>query len=300
MNEARHPPRVSIALPVYNGERYLAQTIECLLAQDYQDVELLISDNASTDSTPQIALGYVRSDKRVTYVRNKRNLGVHPNFNAAFHRARGRYFKWAAHDDLYAPDFLSRCVAVLERDDSIALCFTRFRAIDQDGVFIGEQQWTMNLLAERPHQRFRQLVAKGRGHSALFGVIRTAMLRKTRLLAHYWGADRALLAELSLHGRFYEISDPLFYWRDHPGRSPYASDRVAFTDTRRQGRPDLMHLEHALNYARILATAPVSPAERLLCCAGLLRAVQQRSGELAPVVAREFLTAGRRALRSRR
>jgi len=300
VNSAEKAPSVSVALPVYNGERYLRQTIECLLKQDYQDIELVISDNASSDSTQQIALDYARSDRRVKYFRNRRNLGVHPNFNLAFRRCRGEYFKWAAHDDLYAPNFLSHCVDVLDHDASVALCFTRFLAIDEHGAVTAAQPWTMNLLGDRPHQRFRQFLSDGRGHSALFGLIRSDMLRKTRLLANYWGADRALLAELSLHGRFVEVPEPLFFWRDHPGRSPYSSDRVGFTDTRRRGRPDLMHLEHALNYARILTTAQIGPAEKLLCLVGLLRAVQDRAGELGPVIGREFVTAWRQVLRSRR
>ena len=117
-------PRVSIGLPVYNGERFLARAIDSLLAQDFVDFELVISDNASTDGTGEISRDYAARDPRIRYHRNERNIGAVGNFNRTLDLASGEYFKWAAHDDWCAPQFLGRCVEVLDDDPSTVLCFT--------------------------------------------------------------------------------------------------------------------------------------------------------------------------------
>ena len=91
--------RVSVALPVYNGERYLRIAIEAILTQTYQDFEFIISDNASTDSTEQICREYAAIDKRICYHRNEKNIGAPRNFNRAFELSHGEYLKWATCDD---------------------------------------------------------------------------------------------------------------------------------------------------------------------------------------------------------
>ena len=106
-------PRVSIGLPVYNGERFLVQAIESVLAQTFEDFELIVCDNASTDASGAIAQTYVERDSRVRYFRNASNLGAARNFNRTFELSRGEYFKWLAADDLIAPTYLERCLAAL-------------------------------------------------------------------------------------------------------------------------------------------------------------------------------------------
>ena len=100
-------PRLSVGLPVYNGENYLAESIEALLGQTYEDFELIISDNASTDSTADICRRYAKQDSRIRYIRQPRNIGLSPNHNFVLQEARGELFKWAAADDLYGRDLLS-------------------------------------------------------------------------------------------------------------------------------------------------------------------------------------------------
>ena len=109
-----HPPRLSIGLPVYNGQHLLARALDSLLAQTFRDFEIIISDNASSDSTPQICRAYARRDRRIRYVRNSRNLGAIANFNRVFELSRAPLFKWAAHDDLYRETYLERCIRLLE------------------------------------------------------------------------------------------------------------------------------------------------------------------------------------------
>ena len=122
MRSAVPEPAVSVGLPVYNGERYLAEAIESVLRQTFADFELVISDNASTDRTAEICRSFARADGRVRYHRNEANLGALPNFNRVFDLGRGRYFKWAAHDDVLRPELLRRCVDVLEDNRDAVVC----------------------------------------------------------------------------------------------------------------------------------------------------------------------------------
>src|SRR5580704_17148522 len=97
-------PRVSLALPVYNGEEFLHQAIDSLLQQTFDDFELIVSDNASTDRTAEICAEYVARDSRIRYYRNSENIGVVRNYNRSFQLAQGEYFRWNAADDVSAPE----------------------------------------------------------------------------------------------------------------------------------------------------------------------------------------------------
>src|SRR5690242_490012 len=114
MFESGDDPEISLALPVYNGERFVADAVLSVLAQDFKNFELIITDNASTDRTEEICRAFAAADPRVRYVRNERNLGAGPNYNLGFALSRGRYFKWSACDDRISESFLSACFAALE------------------------------------------------------------------------------------------------------------------------------------------------------------------------------------------
>ena len=116
-------PKVSIGMPVLNGENYIEPAIRSILAQTYSDFELIISDNASQDRTEEICLYYAKKDRRIRYHRNDSNIGAARNFNRTVELAKGQYFKWAAHDDTLAPEYLEKCLEVLEQDESLILCF---------------------------------------------------------------------------------------------------------------------------------------------------------------------------------
>ena len=106
-------PRVSIGIPVYNGENFLEEAIRSVLAQTYQDLELVIADNASSDRTAEIGQDFAASDGRVRYVRNARNLGAAPNYNRVWEQSRGDLFKWLSHDDRILPGYVAATVAAL-------------------------------------------------------------------------------------------------------------------------------------------------------------------------------------------
>ena len=103
-----HTPRLSIGLPVYNGERYLAQVLDDLLAQTFADFEIIVSDNASTDRTPEICASRIKRDPRVRYFKNTRNVGAINNFNRVFHLSKAPLFKWVASDDVHRPTYLQK------------------------------------------------------------------------------------------------------------------------------------------------------------------------------------------------
>jgi glycosyltransferase involved in cell wall biosynthesis len=210
---------VSIGLPVCNGQNYLGDAIDSILAQDFTDFELIISDNASTDATQNIARRFAARDSRVRYYRNPKNLGLEGNFNQAFRLARGRYFKWAAHDDLVEPGFLGKCVDVLEADSGVVLCQSLVRIIGQNDEEIGIYDSAVAGAAS-PHvaDRFRTLVMVRHLCTELFGLIRSDALRKTQLLNLYYGTDRALLLELAMLGRFAQVPEVLFSNREHEER----------------------------------------------------------------------------------
>jgi hypothetical protein len=281
------PPRLSVGLPVYNGERFLQQAVDSVLSGSFRDFELIISDNCSTDGTESIARDYASRDQRVRYVRNDRNIGPVANFNQAFRLARGGYFKWLAYDDVCGPDLLARCVGLLDDDPSVALCSARFVEIDAGGRRIAEQPYRIDLSSARPHVRLGNLLCTPKGHPILYGVIRSSVLRATGLLANYHGSDRALIAALTLRGRLLEIPEELWESRDHPDRSPRARATNAGWDPGRNSGPP-QHVAIGVQMVRILMAAPLSPSERVRCLMAVVRCMAKRSRELTPVVVGEL------------
>jgi glycosyltransferase involved in cell wall biosynthesis len=221
-------PRVSIGIPVRNGERFLAEALDSLLSQSYSDFELIISDNASSDGTEAICREYAARDPRVRYYRSQEDVGLANNFNFLFTRARGEYFKWAAADDVHEPDWIARCLAILDQDPTVVLVYARTRFIDENGHPLGGVDPGFNLQSELARERLRCVIYANSWVNAIFGVIRTEALAKTRLLPNYPGGDYPLLAELALEGKFVEIQEPLFLRRLHPGASSQNVHDVAY------------------------------------------------------------------------
>uniref|UniRef100_B8HXQ7 Glycosyl transferase family 2 n=1 Tax=Cyanothece sp. (strain PCC 7425 / ATCC 29141) TaxID=395961 RepID=B8HXQ7_CYAP4 len=226
-------PRVSIGLPVYNGENFIREAIDSILAQTFTDFELIISDNASTDRTESICRDYMAQDPRVRYCRNSRNLGVAGNFTRLLELAQGEYFKWASHDDKIAPELIEQCVQVLDQDPKIVLCHSRVVLIDQRGQVLDPQHplfsTTFNLTANNDSpqvaRRFASLISGAHNCYQGFGLIRTASARLAMPVPGYTGGDRIVLARLALLGRFHEIPEALFFVRRHPAQDTHMFDR---------------------------------------------------------------------------
>lgn len=266
-------PRVSLGLPVFEGERYLAQALDSLLAQTFTDFEIIIVDNASADATADIAQHYAAGDARIHYHRNAANIGAAGNFNRAFALARGAYFKWCAHDDLIAPDFLSRCVAVLDQNPDVVLACTRVQVIDEKGQTIGAHIADLpGLASPRPYIRFGQFIRFFPTCFQVFGLFRRDVLAQTPLIASHLGSDKTLMAEICLRGRVHEIAEPLFFSRQHPERSVKLARNLlaGWYDTTRQGRRVLPNWQKLMAYRRAIGRAPLAADERLRCLGQLL------------------------------
>jgi glycosyltransferase involved in cell wall biosynthesis len=276
MPAVREWPSVSIGLPVFNGEDYVAEAITSIVSQTYKNIEIIISDNASSDRTGEICRNFAARDSRVRYHRNEQNLGASRNYEISFGMASGAYFKWAADDDVLAPTFIERCVEVLEADREAVLCYSKTTTIDGQGQPVSAGGAYPAIDAAMPHERFRASFFSGETYP-VWGLIRTEVLRRTRLLGPFVCHDRTLLAELALHGRFHCIDEFLFFHREHPGRSVRVYD---------QGRPDLVIEWYApsrgggLVFAewRLLAEywaglrrAPITTEQRLWCLMHLAR-----------------------------
>jgi glycosyltransferase involved in cell wall biosynthesis len=268
---SKHKPRVSIGLPVFNGEDYLVETLDSILAQTYTDFKLIISDNASTDRTPEICKGYAAKDRRIRYYRNKKNLGAAPNFNRVFELSSGEYFKWAAHDDIIAPDFLERCVEVLDHDPSMVLCHSKLKLIDENGKIVADYDTKLelnNVGSPKPQDRFGDLILIPHYCFDIFGLIRVSALKMTPLIASHIGSDKNLLAELGLLGRFYQIPEYLFFSRDHSERSIRAlplHSRAAWFDTANRGRLVFPRWSLFLGYFKSVRRTSLSRYERTWC-----------------------------------
>lgn len=212
-------PKVSIGLPVFNGEKYLEESINSILNQTYDDFELVISDNGSTDRTQRICEDFAAQDDRIRYYRNSENKGATWNFNRVFELSQGEYFKWAAHDDIISPTFLEKCVEVLNSDATIILCSSQVTNIDEHGEMIAFYDIKLRTNSYSPIIRFKDLLLKWHVCYEIFGLIRRNGLQQTPLMGNYGHADGVLLERLSLLGRFYEIPEVLFYPRLHPNQS---------------------------------------------------------------------------------
>src|SRR5512146_3281366 len=163
-------------MPVYNGEKYLAEAIESVLNQTFQEFELIISDNCSNDATDQICLKYARSDARIRYYRSDVNRGAAWNHNRLVHLARGEFFKWQCYDDLCAPEFLAKCLAVLESDPGAVLCYPRFIRMDAGGRQLGVKSSRVKGTAS-PHERFYSLIHRRDSCEEIYGLMRACALR---------------------------------------------------------------------------------------------------------------------------
>jgi glycosyltransferase involved in cell wall biosynthesis len=275
-------PRLTIGLPVYNGERYLPQSLSCLLSQTFGDFELILCDNASCDGTKDICLDFVARDSRLRYVRNERNLGAIPNFNRAFELGSAPFFKWAAHDDLYAPSYLAECMAILERNPEVVLAHSDTAFIGEDGEEFAWDSATGSYVdpitgihqrpdapdigeSASPIGRFWQVLSGALWGTHMFGVMRRPVLLKTRILENFVSSDRALLSELALLGRFETCQERLFKKRFHRQVS-WALKQHELRDYLSTG--DKAYSRRARQVRAFFGAPsdkPISAAERMIC-----------------------------------
>jgi len=219
-------PRVSICMPVYNGENYISRALDSITAQSFDDYELIVTDNASTDGTGEIVQARAAHDPRIRYVRNPENLGAAPNYNLGYELSRGDYLKWFAHDDLISPDFLTLLVAELDADPETSLAFGQTICIDAaDQEIPGTGYHTPPIEFDAPAARFFHGMSQTGSCYPIFGLFRKSVLDRSMLHLSYYGSDKALLAEVLLLGKLRINEDAVYYNREHPQQSVRMTNR---------------------------------------------------------------------------
>jgi glycosyltransferase involved in cell wall biosynthesis len=269
-------PAVTIGIPVYNGERYLEEAIRSVLAQTRRDLELVISDNASTDRTPEICRDYALQDGRVRYFLNPTNLGAAPNYNLAFTYARGRFFKWLAHDDLITPTFAEKATHVLGARPDAVMCNSVVSYIDSKGAPLGLYDTQLGRAdVASPSRRLAQVTLPSHSCVDFFGMFRRSALEGSLLHGSFHGADRALLAQMSLRGRMIQIPEPLVQMREHENRYTRsqlrAADRASWHDTGARGRVSFPTWRLYIEYLKMVRAAQLGSGELMRCYAVLAR-----------------------------
>ena len=268
--------RVSIGLPVYNGEKYLEETLDAILAQTFTDFELIIADNVSTDSTEEICRAYAAKDDRIRYSRYEKNLGPAWNHNRVFELSTGEYFKWAAHDDLIEPDLIDKCVEVLDQDPSVVLSHSMANVIaDTECSARGKYDIQLNTDSDKSHERLFGLMfgdKKFGDHRCyqVYGLIRSAALKQTDVIGFYAHADGVLLVQLAFLGRFYKIPEYLFFPRYHEKQSTQIARAhyhlyTAWFDPSKQGKITFPRWKILFEYLKAISLAPATIYERAIC-----------------------------------
>lgn len=270
-NVGAKPPFVSIGMPLYNEERFLTSALDSLLAQDSQDFELVISDNASQDATQQICLAYAARDTRISYIRKVVNCGAVENFNTVFRASSGKYFLWASGHDLWHPSYISRCLDVLEHDPQVVLCYSQIRAIGTQGEPV---EMVTAGIDTRGLDTFERLRATLWGlvripySDPIYGLIRSEALRATGLFRNVWGTDNLILLELSRAGAITQIREPLYSRRLNRNRQADVeiwTERYleALDPQNRNRRLQLSYSRMCFEYMGIVRCSPFTPAQKL-------------------------------------
>lgn len=266
-------PQVTLGVPVYNGDHYLGAALDSLLTQDHDSLEILVSDNASTDATPDIVRDAQRRDSRIRVVRQPENRGGVWNVNFLVAEARGALFKWAYYDDVCLPGLVSSCVAAIESAGSRAvMAYTRVVTIGPEGEIIEERNDAdLRLDASRPQERVYNLLYS-LANQTEFGLMRTAAMRRTRGVLPYIGSEMFFLTEMALQGGFVLVPETLQQLRRHPEQ--YGRDR--FTEANwysESGNPQSLLPFTKMNtmLAGTVLRADLRPSERARCLAAVGR-----------------------------
>jgi glycosyltransferase involved in cell wall biosynthesis len=267
-------PALSIGLPVYNGERYLPKAIASLLSQDFDDFELIISDNGSSDQTEAICRDFARKDRRIRYFRSDVNRGATWNFRRVFELSEADFFKYAAYDDECYPTMLRRCMEVFRvSDPTVALVYTLSEKIDENSnVFPPERvgNWDrVATTAKTAHERLAHIIWRALHGHAFYGVIRASFLRRARPFG-WIAADWMILAELGMMGKIIEVPEVLFRLREHRANTWSAStphERIKWHNPAANGWETVLPFRIAviLEYMKSVRQATLSPSEKMMC-----------------------------------
>jgi glycosyltransferase involved in cell wall biosynthesis len=275
-------PVITVGIPAYNSEIYLAETLRSVLGQTFDQIEVVISDNASTDRTAEICREFAARDSRVRYIRQQKNLGVPGNYNFVLSQARGRYFKWCSSNDICKPRFLEACVRVLEERPDVVLAYPRTRLFDGKRNTCEDYTDNLDLQMDDAIERYIACSVRLDMNNVLNALIRTEHLRRTTLHWDYASSDLMISRELTLYGKFVEVPEWLFYRRAETAAIYGTGSKETF----RHYYPKARYGSRFGGWRRLLQSvagtirAPLRPFDRLRLWHALLKVTWWRRGEL--------------------
>jgi glycosyltransferase involved in cell wall biosynthesis len=270
-------------VPVYNGERSLSRALKSLLGQSFSDLELIVSDNASTDGTEAICKDFAGRDARVRYVRQESNIGAPRNWNFVVHEARGKFFKWASASDYCAPMMLEKCVNALEADPGIVACTGLTHLVDDDGQLMEVYTRDASIDEDSPSERFSHIRSQLWKNHFQAAVVRLDALRRTRLDRPYPHGDLVLTAELALYGRFKVIPEVFVFRHESRDTSTHMLtpiERQRIYDPKAKAPMKLLLARRHLDYLISIARAPIPSIEKARACRVALRLMRWDRGAL--------------------
>ena len=289
--------KVIVGLPVYNGQKFLGAAIESHLSQSYGDFELVISDNGSTDATPDICADYASKDKRVKVWRSPENRGILWNHRRVFEgvESPNQYFRWAAADDIMEQGLLQAMVTVLETRPEAEAVVPDTRNIDVDGKIIGSMGRTLDLQSPDVLERARQVLTGRYQMVIAFGLFRASTLQVMRTRPDYIGWDFVFVWELALRGLVVQTADSVLYRRFHAGAMSHvktAKEMKKWVEPNSKAGMNFPHWTWGYERVRALMACPMSARDRWRVSLFLARATLWQRGPLA----RDITQAARRTL----
>ena len=216
-------PLISILMPVFNGEKFLSNAIDSILAQTLKNFELIISDNHSTDSTRSICLSYAKRDSRITYLRNRENLGVFRNVELLTMQAKGEFLMWVGDDDIYEPECLALLYEKFKQSEGLVLVFSDYEWITSDGKKNKSNMKPCHFMSggDEVEENILKFLRYSSVLPIIMGMIRTSVCQQSLPFPNYkkgyesftGGRDLCFLWKILTSGKVDSIRRPLFYYR---------------------------------------------------------------------------------------
>ncbi|MDI6738904.1 MAG: glycosyltransferase [Candidatus Edwardsbacteria bacterium] len=276
-------PLVSVGVAVHNGRRHLRQTLDSLLAQTHPRLEIVISDDASSDESGEICREYAGRSPTVRYCRCAENIGATRNLNRLFWQSQGDFFFWSTQSDFWQPAYVTTCLDEMARRPDAVLCHGPTRLVDLVGRPIRIAEEPLETEESDPARRIGHLVRRMGSGNIFHGLYRSAALGRTALLRTCYGHDLLLLSELSLFGTICQHQQPLFNRRIDPAETQQQiMDRwqgmIGLGERERQ----IPFLTLAQGFVEMTARAPLGPVGREALLSEVISAFGARFGnELA-------------------